>query len=177
MRTKTTTYIIDSSAILSGRPLNLPQSSMYTTQSVADEFTPSGRDYQIFELLKEQGLIITHPSSKSINRVKATAKNTGDLQRLSATDIELLALALDLQTNNAQVQLLTDDYSIQNVAHTLKINYISMAQKQITKKFKWICRCPGCKRSLKDYPKTCPICGTETKLVIKSKKDILSKSK
>jgi len=75
------------------------------------------------------------------------------------------ALALDINKDeDAKAIILTDDYSIQNVASTLNIKYQSFSQKGITKKFKWQYRCPGCKKQFKETVTICPICGTETRL-------------
>jgi UPF0271 protein len=165
--------IIDTSAILSGKPINFPDSEMITTPSVSEELSPGGRDYRNFEFLKEKGLIIQSPSKESILKIKKIAEETGDINRLSNADIELLALALDkIMMKNRDVCILTDDYSIQNIANNLNIDYKNISQRGITKNFKWYCRCPGCGKQFKASIKICPICGTETKIAIGQKHSI-----
>ena len=138
-------FIIDTSAILSGKPINLDNVNMITTPSISEELTLGGRDYRIFQFLQEKGLTIQSASKKSINKIKKTAEETGDKDRLSSADVEILALALDININgNNEAVILTDDYSIQNVANTLNIEFLSFSQRGITKKFKWHYRCPGC---------------------------------
>ncbi len=160
-------FIIDTSAILSGKPINLGNANMVTTPSVSEELTPGGRDYRIFQFLQEKGLAIQSASKKSINKIKKTAEETGDKDRLSSADVEILALALDINKNdNKEAVILTDDYSIQNVANTLNIEFQSFSQRGITKKFKWHYRCPGCGKQFKESIKICPICGTKTKISI-----------
>ncbi len=66
---------------------------LVTTPGVSDEFTPGGRDFRTFELLKETGLMIEIPSKEAINTVKKTAQETGDDRRLSIADIEIVALS------------------------------------------------------------------------------------
>lgn len=166
-------FIIDTSALLSGKPINLDSTNMVTTPSVSEELTSGGRDYRIFQFLQEKGLTIQSASKKSINKIKKTAEETGDKDRLSSADVEILALALDININdNKEAVILTDDYSIQNVANTLNIEFQSFSQRGITKKFKWHYRCPGCGKQFKESIKICPICGTRTKISISHKNHI-----
>jgi len=166
-------FIIDTSAILSGKPINLDNANMSTTPGVSEELKPGGRDYRTFQLLQEKGLIIQSPSKESVNKINKTAEETGDKERLSTADIEILALALDINKDvNKETIILTDDYSIQNVANTLNIKFQSFSQRGITKKFKWMYRCPGCGKRFKESIKICPICGSETKISISHKEHI-----
>lgn len=50
-------------------------------------------------------------SNESIEKVRSAAERTGDIDRLSPTDSQVLALALELSA-----PLISDDYSIQNVS-------------------------------------------------------------
>ena len=166
-------FIIDTSAILSGKPINLDNANMSTTPGVSEELKPGGRDYRTFQLLQEKGLIIQSPSKESVNKINKTAEETGDKERLSTADIEILALALDINKDvNKETIILTDDYPIQNVANTLNIKFQSFSQRGITKKFKWMYRCPGCGKRFKESIKICPICGSETKISISHKEHI-----
>jgi len=166
-------FIIDTSAILSGRPIHFDNVSLVTAPAVSDELSPGGRDFRIFELLKETGLAIHVPSKEAINCVKKTAQETGDDSRLSFADIEIVALAIDINKEpDKEATILTDDYSIQNVASTLQIKFQGFSQKGITKKFKWVSRCPGCKKQFNEITKICPICGTKTKNSLLHKKNL-----
>ena len=170
---KTKVFIIDTSAILSGKPINLDDAEMVTTPAVFSELNPGGRDYRTFQLLQEKGLNIQSPSKESTNKINKTAKETGDKDRLSIADIEILALAIDINKDvNKESVILTDDYSVQNIANTLNIKFQSLSQRGITKKFKWQCRCPGCGKRFTESTKICPICGTVTKIVLHQKQDI-----
>jgi UPF0271 protein len=166
-------FIIDSSAILSGKPIKMTDALLVTTPGVSDEFNPGGRDFRTFELLKEIGLEIRIPSKDAMATVKKTAQETGDDRRLSTADIELIALALDINKESTQeATILSDDYSIQNIASTLNIQYQGFLQKGITKKFKWVSRCPGCGKQFTKIQNICPICGTATKNYLSQKKDL-----
>ena len=162
-------YILDTSAIFSGKPINF-ENNMITSNGVSNELKPGGRDYNTFQILLEKGLKIEIPTKNSIDKIKKIIKITGDANRLSETDIEILALSLD--NNEKGAVIITDDYSIQNVANHLKIKFEPISQSGITKRFIWNCRCRGCGKKFKENIKICPICGAETKTVISNKKMI-----
>jgi len=169
---KNKVYVLDTSAILSGKPLNFADAEMITTFSVSSELKPGGKDYQNFMYLKDKGLKFQIPSKESIDFVKKTSKKTGDAGRISQVDLEILALAWDLQKNNLNIVILSDDYSIQNLASELKIKFESISQKGITKKLKWGVRCTGCNKKFKDNISVCPICGSDTKKIVISSEEI-----
>jgi UPF0271 protein len=169
-------FIIDTSAILSGKPLDIPQGILVTTSGVSEELSPGGRDYRTFQLLIEKGLQIHAPTKTSLHLIKERAKETGDDQRLSTADVEILALALDYKGEaDCEVTILTDDYSIQNVALLLNLRFKGFSQKEITQRFQWISHCPGCKRRFQEPVDVCPVCGTKTHVIINKKKKLPSK--
>jgi len=165
-------YILDTSSILSGKNINLKECNMVTTPGVSDEIKPGGKDYKKFEMLKETCLKIFSPSKQFIKKIKEKAKDTGDIGRLSETDIEILALALEIKNKKETPIILTDDYSIQNIADSLSISYENISQSKIKKRFKWIFKCCGCGKKFKENINSCPICGSETKKIIVEKSDL-----
>jgi UPF0271 protein len=170
---KTKIFILDTSAVLSGKPIDLGNSKMLTVMDISNEIKPGGRDYRSFQFLMEQGLALQSPTKESVDKVKDTSNKTGDVNRLSKIDIDILALALDIgKREGNEPIILTDDYSIQNVANFLNIKFETINQSGITKKFKWGCRCRGCGKKFKENIKICPICGADTKTVISNKKDL-----
>jgi len=109
---KSKVVIIDTSAVLSGKPINFDDVIVVTTQSVSDELKPGGKDYQTFQFLIEKGLKINFPSMESIVKTRDISSRTGDIGRLSKTDIDILALALDFsREKDKEPVILTDDYS------------------------------------------------------------------
>jgi len=170
---KSKILVLDTSAILSGKPLNFENEKIITTENILNELKPGGRDYQNLQFLKEKGLIFQLPSKNSIEYVVKKADEIGDKERLSSVDIEILSLAYELsEKDDSEVVILTDDYSIQNTANHLGLKYECISQEGITKKFKWVCRCRGCGKKFKDNISICPICGADTKKVVIRKKDI-----
>ncbi len=165
--------IIDTSAILSGKSLNIDDAILITTNSVLNEIKPGGKDYRNIQLLIEKGLSVLNPSEKSIKYIINTSKKTGDISRLSDTDIDILAIARDLNMkSDTEIIILSDDYSIQNLSNYLKINYLNISQSGITKRFKWSYKCRGCGKKFAKDIKTCDICGSSLKNYISKTKKI-----
>ena len=152
--------ILDSSAILSGVPL---QGKLVSTPAIEQEFSPGGATYRTFQYLKKAGLMILDPSENAKKRVEDASKKTGDTARLSHADKEILALAYDLKDDGL---LLSDDYSIQNVAREMDIPYSSVTQRGITKIVHWGYRCRGCGR-YSENDRECQICGSPMKMIQK----------
>ncbi len=108
---------------------------------------------------------ISNPSPKFLGMVKTCAKSIGDSFYLSETDLQVLALALEIREQGRLPQIVTDDYSIQNVAAKLDLSFVTLSTFGIKRVFNWIRYCPACHRT---YPSNfketeCPICGTQLK--------------
>jgi len=77
----------------------------------------------------------------------------------------VLALALELKSYGENPLIVTDDYSIQNVANQLGLEFAPLMTFGIRYRLDWTIYCPACHREYPaDYkPKTCKACGTELK--------------
>ena len=153
--------ILDSSAILSGK-LNWNEHECYTSPTISHELEKSEMNEK-FQYLIDAGLRIMAPSLSSTEIVRDGAKRTGDINRLSEPDIEILSLALELKG-----VILTSDFSIQNLACELKIPFLSPGDEEITKVIKWHYQCKGCAQIFEDKQKECPICGSQLRFKPKS---------
>jgi UPF0271 protein len=93
------------------------------------------------------------------------ATKAGDTFKLSETDMQLLSLAAELKQQGYIPKILTDDYSIQNVARQLGIESSALATHGIKRQLEWIRYCPACyKQYAADSKfKECQVCGTELK--------------
>jgi endoribonuclease Nob1 len=172
-QTKLKVYILDTSAILSGKPMNFENIKMITTPKIRDEIQPGGRDYRIFEFLIEKGLNIQIPSYKAIKKIDEISSKTGDIYRLSDADKEILAIALDINNDKEkEAVIITDDYSIQNTASEIGLKFENIAQNGITKKLKWGIICTGCGKKFKENINVCLICGSHTKKIVISGRKI-----
>jgi UPF0271 protein len=118
--------------------------------------------------IENKTLTIDRPSVKAIEEVQQAAERTGDVIALSDTDIKVLSLALDLKEAGHEVVILTDDYSVQNVASQLKIESKAYTTAGIRFEIKWELYCPSCfhsieMRNTKRKQIICEICGTKMK--------------
>ncbi len=145
-------YVIDSTAIFLRKAV---YDKMVTIPEIVDEIKDEkSRFYMSLINLKVEN------SKKEFEiLVRETAKRTGDIYKLSDADIKLIAKALELKAT-----LVTDDYSIQNVAKSLGLKCEGIIQKGITKSFKWLKICRGCGKKVDNNIKACPICGSEVVL-------------
>jgi UPF0271 protein len=148
------TYVLDATAIRSGM---MPRADidLYTTPGVIEELK-RGRIAKDVDTLSSISLRVVPPARELSAHVRDAAKGTGDAGRLSDTDVELLALALEMSGI-----LVTDDYSIQNMAEVLGIEYVKGVEKGISEVYQWEYRCSGCGRRFSDSKVDCPICGSE----------------
>jgi len=128
---------------------------LYTTPEVVSELCDL-RSKCRFDLLQENGLIVTSPGPASMTRVKRAAASSGDIGVLSETDLGLLALAIEINGVIA-----TDDFAIQNVAAVLGVVTRPILQRK-AKKRQWRLVCTGCGRDV-ESGSDCPVCGASLK--------------
>jgi len=150
------TLVLDASVFFSDMPVDGPA---YTTPSVVGELADSHAKCR-FEVLVAAGLDIREPRKEEIARVDAAALRTGDAGVLSATDRDILALALELSA-----VLVTDDFAVQNVAHRLGIETRSIRQRP-ARAIRWRYRCSGCGRYWRE-PGECRVCGAPIRRKLK----------
>lgn len=143
-------FVLDTSALFAMQ--DLPPGEAHATPGVIAEL----RKYDDPRVRFWEDLLrISSPSPGAIDAVRRAASRTGDDARLSPTDIEVLALALDLEA-----ELLTDDYSMQNIARVMGLKYRGVGMKGIKEVVRWKYRCTGCRREWEENHPDCPICGS-----------------
>ena len=128
--------------------------------------------------VKSGRLKILSPSKAAIDKAKACASSIGDSFFLSETDMQVLALALELATKGNCTQIVTDDYSIQNVSTKLGIRFVSRGTLGIRRLLNWVRYCPACHRT---YPanykgKKCTVCGTALKRKPQRQREVTSQN-
>ena len=115
--------VLDTSAFVAGFDPFSIDVEQATVPKVEDEIRNSLNKVR-FETALESGKIkIKAPSKEFLSKIKESSVKVGDSFKLSETDIELLALSLELKESGANPQIITDDYSIQNVATGLRIEF------------------------------------------------------
>jgi len=149
-------YVLDTSVLYYGK--DLPQGfECVITPGVVRELDKEGMSARL-ELLLATRVRVSSPSERSLRKVSEESEKTGDSRRLSEADKELLALALDLG-----YELITDDYSIQNLARAMGIPARGFDQKGIAEVFVWQAKCKGCGKLFPADVRVCDVCGTETR--------------
>ncbi len=158
--------VLDTSAFVAGfDPFSLSEDQV-TSPKVEEEIKRNSMNKLRFETALENGRVkIQAPPQEFVNQIKSSSTKVGDSFKLSETDIELLALALELKLTGYTPQIISDDYSIQNVAKKLGIDFSALATFGIKRLLEWIRYCPACYR---EYPtnssaKECQVCGTTLK--------------
>lgn len=159
-------YVLDACAFINGVDPSSIKGRAYSVPAV-DEELPSGNMASLrFITSKEAGhLTVKMPSSNHIEEVMKASKRLGESSTLSTADLQVVALALELNAKSLDPTIVTDDYAIQNVAEHLRLSYSSLATLGITYEFNWMLYCPACFKSYEqDYKlRTCEVCGTKLK--------------
>ncbi len=115
--------------------------------------------------VESKRLIIRSPSNENLAKIETSSAGVGDSFLLSNTDKGILALALELRDSGCDPKIVSDDYSIQNVAAKLGIKFSSLSTQGIRQLLNWIRYCPAChKKYPTDYrSNVCGVCGTTLK--------------
>jgi UPF0271 protein len=149
-------YVLDSSALFYGK--DVPAGfECVITPGVVRELEKEEMGERL-ELLLATRIRVVSPSERSVKKVAEKAKETGDVRRLSRTDVEVVALALELG-----YELISDDYSVQNVARVLGVPCRGMEQRGIREVFRWQAKCKGCGKVFDADVHECDVCGSETR--------------
>ncbi len=147
--------MFDTSAILSGK-YDILSAGAFVTDSALSEIRKGKISRHLGYL--EGNIHVKSPTAKAVDAVKSEARRTGDIDRLSQTDIDVIALSLELGAI-----LVTDDFSIQNVAATMGIEVHGANLNDIGKEIEWTFRCTGCGRFFGKRISECPVCGHPVK--------------
>jgi UPF0271 protein len=158
--------VLDTSAFVAGfDPFSISEEQV-TVPKVEEEIRGNSMTWVRFRTAVENSRVkVKGPSEEYWKRARASANKVGDTFFLSETDLQILALALELKAEGCASQIVTDDYSIQNVATQIGIDFVSLATFGIRRLLEWIRYCPACHR---EYPadynsKKCAVCGTTLK--------------
>ena len=150
-------YVLDATAIRAGIPTQDP-TLFFTVPGVIEE-VKRGKQASDLELALDISITVKMPEADALGVIAAAASRTGDDGRLSETDVQVLALALELKAI-----IVSDDYSVQNVARVLDIP-CQGSLEGIRKVIEWTYRCRGCGRYYDEKQPDCPVCGSEVRAV------------
>jgi len=158
--------VLDTSAFIAGFDPFSVDAEQYSVPTVEDELVANSLPWVRFRAAVESGkLRLKVPRAHFLKRVKESSKKVGDVLFLSEVDLQVLALALEQKTMGYDALIVTDDYSIQNVANQVGVGFASLATFGIRFRLEWILYCPACHRKYpSDYRlRSCEVCGTELK--------------
>jgi UPF0271 protein len=143
-------YILDSSAFIN---------EYHTEETIASiplvrEELEDESAYR-FDALEGSGMHMHIPDAETVERIERAARETGDYEELSRTDIRLVAATFELDGT-----LVTDDYAMQNVAEKLDVDVEVIARDGIDEQRSWLFQCQGCGREFEEQHDRCPVCGS-----------------
>lgn len=157
---------MDTSAFVAGFDPLQSEEPEFTVPQVKNELTEDSWSGIRFKTAVESGkLVVRRPRTQFLQKARTDAALMGDRYLLSDTDMQLLSLALDLQSENRFPVVVTDDYSIQNVANQMHIPFMPLATFGIKRRMQWIRYCPACHKQYSEDTKlrVCEVCGTRLK--------------
>ena len=143
-------HVLDSSAFIDEYTTDEP---IATIPMVREELEDEA-GYR-FDALEGSGMRIHIPDPETVERVERAARETGDAETLSRTDVRLLATAFEMDAT-----LVTDDYAMQNVAEKLDLAVDVIAKEGIDERRDWQFQCQGCGRVFDENRDRCEICGS-----------------
>jgi UPF0271 protein len=158
--------VLDTSAFVAGYDPFYSNEEQMITPKVEEEIRRNSMVKMRFEAAIESGKVKVRAASQEfLNQVKVASGKVGDSFKLSETDVDLLALALELKSEGYAPQIVSDDYSIQNVAAQIGIEFLALATFGIKRLLEWIRYCPACYRIYPANSSTneCQVCGTALK--------------
>jgi UPF0271 protein len=165
-RTGKRVIVLDTSAFVVGfDPFSISE-EQYTTPMVREEISGNSMAWVRFKTAVDSGkLRVKTPNKTSLDMTRSAAATLGETVFLSETDLQVLALAIELRASGYSPLIATDDYSIQNVADQMGVEFASLATFGIRFRLKWMRYCPACRRKYpSDYKsRKCKVCGTELK--------------
>ena len=147
--------VLDATSFYAGIPFSSQEQS-FTTPLVFEEIKHIKINHDAVQAIIDlDRLKIMEPEQQNINFVLEKAKNTGDLSELSKEDVSILALCVQLNG-----ELVTDDYTVSNVAKHLNLKVIPLMTKGISMVLDSVYICPACNKVFEKIS-NCTICGSK----------------
>ena len=158
-------FVLDATAFIGldfPRLQSFSDVKFFTTLSVELELKDF-RSRMNIDMLKSTGrLQFGTPEKNILNRLKRQIKAIDPQTPLSPADLDILALAFQLEGT-----LISNDLNLQNTAFHLKIPIKVISGKKITHPKKWQLKCSSCGKIGEPTLHTCSFCGGKLKRVLK----------
>ncbi len=152
-------YVLDAAGIFAGLPLQAP-GPFYTTPGVVGEVRDENSRRVLENSLSLGRLTVMSPSPRFLEEARRIASEVGVEVSLSPTDVEVLALALELAASGLDVTVVTDDYMLQNASAHAGLDYMPVKTRGIRGTRRYEVYCPACGYHPQgEAPRICPRCG------------------
>ena len=153
-------YVLDASAFING--FHMESKNNYTVPEITAEIKDFESRLKFDTAIEENKLVIRDVPSDYVKSVEGIISESGDSLRLSLPDKKLIALAYMFSCEGKSVEVISDDYTIQNTLKIMKIPYSGIITEGIKEIYNWKKVCEGCKKEYgEDYPfEDCEICGS-----------------
>lgn len=154
--------VLDATAFYAGIPFLSTSAYYCTTPSVIEEVKHIKHRSDAINTLISKGMRVIEPDVKYYSKVKDHTIAYGEYE-LSHADVSVLALALMLIEQGIKVTIVSDDFSVANVAEAMGIEVSFTISKGIREVVRWVRYCKVCRI---DYSKgrVCRTCGNELKM-------------
>lgn len=122
--------VLDSAAFINSSFIDAGEA--FTTQNVLNELKDL-KSRSVADSARANGsLRVSSASDEMTEYVRAVAKEIGSLSKLSEADVGVVSLAFELHA-----KLITDDFTLQNLAAHLNVEYDGVARGEIKEKKKF----------------------------------------
>lgn len=156
--------ILDTGALLAKyyRFIPKPNIDMYTTPSAVGEVKDPENRTALSEAIDLGFVKAVAPQQPHVNAVIQAAVKIGSLHKLSKTDLDVAALAVQLRSSYSEVIVVTDDYELENLLLYLGVSFKPLRTAGIRELRVFVARCPICGYVPgKPDEGVCPFCGVE----------------
>jgi len=149
--------VLDSNVFINNLSYLFNDVLVVTTPFIEEELKslPSKMD---FYRASSMNLHIMLPKREYFEKVKKLSDKTK--HKLTNADISIIALSLEFKEKNKNVVLVSDDYSVQDLASRLSIDVLSLTKPKIKEHYEWKRICIACNRETSSD--ICEICGLRT---------------
>ncbi len=156
-------YVLDAAALFASYQLMLPHNSKaVTTKEVVEEVRDLDSRASLELSLSAGKLVIVDVPDKFLVEAVRVAGDLGEFSKLSKADISLTALMIMLVRvcGGVDVFVVTDDYSLQNIANYLGLRVLGVKRRTIDKVVKYVSVCRLCGYvDNTGLGVVCPVCG------------------
>ncbi len=157
-RKKRRVLVLDATVAYSGYDPFMVSEEQYTTSNVASEIR---KDSKLAIAINLGVVKVREPSKDAIENIVKRVREHCEEPNLSNADMSILALAYELSNEGKDTLIISDDYSLQNMAKILGLKISRYGRPFIRHILYRVKICEKCKRKYDpDYPgDTCEVCG------------------